>query len=170
MTYKNKSGTQYFGYYSKKFFMYMDGSSVILLYKSGPHTEIPCGVHINKVISKRLWLRARFICGKLSRGNLRKVKCGMFHKLPVITFTYSTAKKFHISADRKLPFARVVQQMCDRCIAASGVPRSLPFIFFVDRLSKNGNCLQFLLTSKSLPHSKCHIGLSSDTEQRKNVP
>ena len=58
----------------------------------------------------------------------------------------------------KLPFTCIVQHMCNRCIAASGVPRSLPSVFFVVRLPKNRIVfLQFRLTSKSLPHSKCHV-------------
>ena len=40
-------------------------------------------------------------CGKLSRGNLRKIKCGTFRKLPLIAFPHSAAEKFCISADRK---------------------------------------------------------------------
>ena len=37
-------------------------------------------------------------CGKLSRGNLRKIKCGTFHKVPLIAFPHSAAEKFRISA------------------------------------------------------------------------
>ena len=40
-------------------------------------------------------------CGKLSRGNLRKIKCGTFRKLPLLAFPHSAAEKFRISADRK---------------------------------------------------------------------
>jgi len=40
-------------------------------------------------------------CGKLSRGNLQKIKCGTFRKLPIITFPHSAAEKFRISADHK---------------------------------------------------------------------
>jgi len=40
-------------------------------------------------------------CGKLSRGNLRKIKCGTFRKLPLVAFPHSAAEKFRISADRK---------------------------------------------------------------------
>jgi len=40
-------------------------------------------------------------CGKLSRGNLRKIKCGTFRKLPLLAFPQSAAKKIRISADRK---------------------------------------------------------------------
>jgi len=39
--------------------------------------------------------------GKLSRGNLRKIKCGMFRKLPIVAFPHSAAEKFRISADHK---------------------------------------------------------------------
>jgi len=31
-------------------------------------------------------------CGKLSRGNLRKIKYGTFHKLPIIAFPHSAAE------------------------------------------------------------------------------
>jgi len=40
-------------------------------------------------------------CGKLSRGNLRKIKCGTFCKLPLIAFPHSAGEKFRIFADRK---------------------------------------------------------------------
>jgi len=35
------------------------------------------------------------------QGNLRKVKCGTFCKLPLVAFPHSAAKKFRISVDRK---------------------------------------------------------------------
>jgi len=37
-------------------------------------------------------------CGKLSRGNLQKIKCGTFRKIPVIAVPHSAAKKIRISA------------------------------------------------------------------------
>jgi len=40
-------------------------------------------------------------CGKLSRGNLQKIKCGTFRKLPLVAFPHSAAEKFRISADHK---------------------------------------------------------------------
>ena len=40
-------------------------------------------------------------CGKLSSGNLRKIKCGTFCKLPLVAFPQSAAEKFRISADGK---------------------------------------------------------------------
>jgi len=40
-------------------------------------------------------------CGKLSRGNLRKIKCGTFRKLPLVTFPHSVGEKFRLSADRR---------------------------------------------------------------------
>jgi len=40
-------------------------------------------------------------CGKLSRGNLRKIKCGTFRKLPLVAFPHSAAEKLCISMDRK---------------------------------------------------------------------
>jgi len=35
---------------------------------------------------------------------------------------------------------KIVQQMCNRCIAASGVLGSFPSVFFVVRLPKNDSC------------------------------
>jgi len=40
-------------------------------------------------------------CGRLSKGNLRKNKCGTFRKLPLVAFLHSATEKFRISADRK---------------------------------------------------------------------
>jgi len=40
-------------------------------------------------------------CGKLSRGNLQKIKCRTFCKLPLIAFRHSAGEKFRISVDRK---------------------------------------------------------------------
>jgi len=73
-------------------------------------------------------------CGKLSKGNSWKIRCGMFRKLPIIAFLHSAAEKPWIT---KLPFARIVQQMCNWCIAVSGIPGSFPSVFFVVRLPKN---------------------------------
>jgi len=92
-------------------------------------------------------------CGKLPRGTLRKIKCRTFHKLPLIAFPHFAAERI-----AKLPFARIVQLMCSRSIATSGVTRCLPSVLFVVHLPANKVVfLQFLLTSKSVPHSKCHI-------------
>ena len=41
-------------------------------------------------------------CGNLSGGNLRKIKRGVFHKLPLIASVHSAAKKFRISPDCKI--------------------------------------------------------------------
>ena len=50
----------------------------------------------------RVICRMRILeCGKLSRGNLRKIKCVTFCKLPIIAFPHSAAVKFRISADHK---------------------------------------------------------------------
>ena len=59
-------------------------------------------------------------CGKLSRGNLRKIKCGTFRKLPLVAFPQSAAEKFRISADRKTTVRVIAQQMCNRCIPSRG--------------------------------------------------
>ena len=64
--------------------------------------------------------------------------------------------RFATSRRQKIPFARIVQQMCNRLL--SGIPRSLTSVFFVVRSPKSRVVfLQFQLTSKSLPHSKCHV-------------
>jgi len=52
----------------------------------------------------RVICRMRILeCGKLSRGNLRKVKCETFRKLPLVAFPHSAGEKFRISisADRR---------------------------------------------------------------------
>ena len=58
-----------------------------------------------KFFNKRCLSRARVFCGmriaecgKLSRGNLRKIKCGTFRKVPLIAFPHSAAEKFGIFA------------------------------------------------------------------------
>jgi len=47
-------------------------------------------------------------CGKLSKGNLQKIKCRMFRKLSLIAFPHSAGEKFGISVDHKTTFARLV--------------------------------------------------------------
>jgi len=76
-------------------------------------------------------------CGKLSRGDLRKIKRGTFRELPIIVFRIPQPKNSAFPRITKLPFAHIVQQMCNRCIAASGIPGSFPSIFLVVRLPKN---------------------------------
>jgi len=76
-------------------------------------------------------------CGKLSRGNLRKIKCRMFRKLPLIAFPHSAAENSTFPRIAKLPFARIVQLMCSQSTATSGVPWCLLFAFFVVHLPKN---------------------------------
>ena len=83
----------------------------------------------------------------MSRGNLRKIKCGTFRKLPLIAFPQPKHSAFPQIA--KLMFARIVQQMCNQSL--------LSVFFLLVCLPKNMVVfLQFRLTSKSLPHSKCH--------------
>ena len=65
--------------------------------------------NVSAQISDETWICwARVFCGmriaecrKLSRGNLWKIKCGTFRKLPIIAFPHSAAEKFRISADHK---------------------------------------------------------------------
>ena len=59
-------------------------------------------------------------CGKLSRGNLRKIKCGTFRKLPLSLFRNPQPKNSAFPRMAKLPFARIAQQMCNRCIPSRG--------------------------------------------------
>jgi len=90
------------------------------------------------------------ICGKSSAE-----RCANY---PLSLFCIPQPKNSAFPRLTKLPFARVVQQMCNRCIAASSVLGSFPSVFFVVCLPKNRVVvLQFRLTSKSLPHSKCHV-------------
>ena len=71
-------------------------------------------------------------CGKLSRGNLQKIKCRTFCKLPLIIFPHSAAEKFCISTDYKT----IVRSHCTTDVRPmhNSVPRSLPSVFFVVRL------------------------------------
>jgi len=97
-------------------------------------------------------------CGKLSRGNLRKIRCGTFHKLPLIAFPHSAAEKFRISADHK----QTIRSRCTTDVqpvhSSVGRPAVLSFRILVVHLPKNRVIvLQFRLTSKSLPHFKCHV-------------
>jgi len=59
-------------------------------------------LHISKQFSEQARLGAGILrnadCGKLSRGNLQKIKCGTFRKVPLIAFPHSAAKKFRIFA------------------------------------------------------------------------
>ena len=90
------------------------------------------------------------ICGKSSADRSANYPLSLFH-IP-------QPKNSAFPRITKLLFARIVQQMCNRCIAASGVLGSFPSVFFVVRLPKNrAGVLQFRLTSKSLPHSKYHV-------------
>ena len=56
---------------------------------------------------------------------------------PLSLFRIPQLKNSAFPRIAKLPFTRVVQQMCNPCIAASGVPQSFPSVFFVVRLPKN---------------------------------
>ena len=86
-------------------------------------------------------------CRKLSRGNLWKIKCGTFRKLPLTAFPHSAAEKFRIFADRKTTICS--HRTTDVQPMHSSVPRSLHSIFFVIRLrfaKEQGSVLQFWLT------------------------
>ena len=105
-------------------------------------------------------------CGLRDAGSCQGV-CGKPSAERSANYTLSLAAFFRIPQPKNsafpritiLPFARIVQQMCNRCIAASGVPRSYPYMFFVVHLPKHRVVFfyNFDLTSKSLPHSKCHV-------------
>jgi len=91
------------------------------------------------------------ICGKSSAKRSANYPLSLFRILQVKNSAF-----LQIAA--KLPFARIVQQMCNRCIEASGVQRCLPSVFFVVHLQQNRVVFFYnFLTSKSLQHSKCHI-------------
>jgi len=65
-----------------------ESNTVTITVKSQKVAQVFCGMQIAE-------------CGKLLRGNLRKVKCRTFHKLPLIVFPHSATEKVRISADRK---------------------------------------------------------------------
>ena len=75
-----------------------------------PHLTIhraKSAVHVVNRTAMRVFCGRRIAeCGKLSRGNLRKIKCGTFRKVPLIAFPHSAAEKFRISASFtvELPF------------------------------------------------------------------
>jgi len=66
----------------------LKSNTVTITVKSQKMAQVFCGMQIAE-------------CGKLSRGNLWKVKCRTFHKLPLIVFPHSATEKVRISADRK---------------------------------------------------------------------
>ena len=116
-------------------------------------SRVKVWVSIRVRVSHRCSAECRMWNAKLSRGNLQKIKCRTFRKLPVIAFLHSAVEKFRISVDRtKLPFAhsRTLQQICNWCIAPQSILRSLHSVFFVVRFPKNRVVLlQFRLTSNS---------------------
>jgi len=68
----------------------------IYIYAGGAFSAFAC--HRRVRVFCRMW---NVEVGELSRGNLQKIKCGMFCKLPLIAFPHSAAEKFRISADCK---------------------------------------------------------------------
>jgi len=69
-------------------------------------------------------------------GNLQKINCGAFRKLPLTAFPHSATEKFRISTDHKT----TVRSHCTtdvQPIAASGIPWSLPSVFFVVHFPQN---------------------------------
>jgi len=101
-------------------------------------------------------------CGmrKVVRGNLRKIKCRTFRKLPRIAFPHSAAEKFRISADCKT----AVRSRCTTDVQPMHSSVRRPAVLSSRRpilcspFAKNRVVvLQFRLTSKSLSHSKCHV-------------
>ena len=118
--------------------------------------EMPCG---------RQHRPARVFCGMRTAKSCQGVICGKssaecsaHYLLPLFRILQPKNSAFPQIA--KLSFARIARQMCNWSIAASGIPQSLRSIFFVIRLrfaKEQGSVLQFWLTSKYLPHSKCHI-------------
>ena len=107
--------------------------------------------------------RARVFCGLRNAESCQGVICGKSSaersaNYQLSLFRILQPKNSAFPRITKLPFARIVQQMYNRCLAASGVPGSFPAVFFVVRLPKNRVVvLQFRLILKSLPHSKCHV-------------
>ena len=97
-------------------------------------------------------------CGKLSRGNLRKINCETFCKLPLIAFPHSAAEKFRISVDCRT----TVRLHCTTDVKPkhSSIRRLAVTSFRIlcgPFAKEQGSFLQFQLTSKSLPRSECHI-------------
>jgi len=62
---------------------------------SGVKSTVGCGGHAKEGAG----ILRIAECGKLSRGNLWKIKCRTFCKLPIIALPHSAAEKFRISTD-----------------------------------------------------------------------
>jgi len=98
-------------------------------------------------------------CGKLSRGNLWKIKCGPLGKLRLVAFPHSAGEKFRIFADRRKTTVRspctTDAQPMHRSIRRPAVPSFC--ILCGPFATKQGSFFYNFLTSKPLQHSKCHI-------------
>ena len=88
-----------------------------MLYRRFPDNHFPGQTFPGQDLSGRGYFAE---CGKLSKGNLRKIKCGTFRKLPLSLFRIPQPKNSAFPQTTKLPFARIAQQMCNRCIPSCG--------------------------------------------------
>jgi len=98
-------------------------------------------------------------CRKLSEVVCRKSSAERSANYPLSLFRILQPKNSAFPRIAKLPFARIAQQMCNRCEPASGIPGSLPSVFIVVHLPKNRVVffLQFRLTYSSTFQVSCHF-------------
>jgi len=73
----------------------------------------------------RLFLRNAESCQGIICRKSSAERCTNY--TPYRFSAFRSRKMQHFLRIAKLPFARIVQQMCNRCIATSGVPRSLAY-------------------------------------------
>ena len=112
-----------------------EGSSTPFKRELGPHLTQCClghgrGYFAECGLRKVVLSCQGVICGKSSAERSANYPLSLFRILQVKNSAF-----LQIAA--KLPFARIVQQMCNRCIEASGVQRCLPSVFFVVHLQQN---------------------------------
>ena len=99
--------------------MGLKGGGVLCPFRGALGTRlIQCGLRRQTTDRwQRVFCRMRIVeCGKLSKGNLRKIKCGTFRKLTLSLFRIPQPKNSAFPRTTKLPFACIAQQMCNRCI------------------------------------------------------
>ena len=119
-----------------------------------------CGVKANMKVSDVRSGRGYFAeCGLRNSESCQWVICRKSSaersaNYPLSLFRIPQPKNSAFPRIAKLPFARIAQQMCNRCIAASGVPRSFPSVGLLARVKIPGtNWKQWLNAFQWVPGS-----------------
>jgi len=117
---------------------------------SSPRVDQSTRCPVRELSSPRVGISVRCTgifaeCGLQNAESCQGVICGKSSaersaNYPLLLFCIPQRKNSAFLRIAKLQFARVVQQMCNRCIPASGIPRSFPSVglFFVVRLQRTG--------------------------------